>query len=117
MTTTTPVNPRGSAVARLVVNFSEFDDRQQLPAGVFEFYSDHDGPEAGILFGCPCGCGEMRSAAIRSASPQWPSWKWDGHREKPTLTPSILIYQMDEKGARIGEHWHGFLTAGEWRSC
>jgi len=34
-------------------------------------------------------------------------WGWDGNEDKPTLTPSIL-----DPG-----HWHGYLTAGFFRSC
>lgn len=33
-------------------------------------------------------------------------WGWDGN-EEPTITPSIL-----DQG-----HWHGYLTAGFFRSC
>lgn len=34
-------------------------------------------------------------------------WGWDGNEDAPTITPSIWT-----KG-----HWHGYLTAGEFRSC
>jgi hypothetical protein len=46
-----------------------------------------------------------------------PVWQWNGNRERPTATPSLLIYQLNERGQRIGEHWHGWLTDGERRSC
>jgi hypothetical protein len=32
-------------------------------------------------------------------------WNWDGNREAPTLTPSILHHSTPE--------WHGYLTAGK----
>lgn len=32
-------------------------------------------------------------------------WTWDGNREAPTLTPSILHHSTPE--------WHGYLTAGK----
>lgn len=35
-----------------------------------------------------------------------PSWKWNGDREKPTLSPSVRV---------IG-YWHGFLENGELRT-
>lgn len=35
------------------------------------------------------------------------AWRWDGNEDRPTLMPSINW---------IG-HWHGWLTAGELRSC
>ena len=113
MTTTAPFNQRGNAPARLV-NDMDFDG--PVPTGAFEFF-DGPGPDAGILFGCPCGCGEMRSVSFRTYNGRRPSWNWDGNRECPTLTPSINILQFDEAGQQIGEHWHGFLTAGEFRSC
>lgn len=34
-----------------------------------------------------------------------PWWLWNGDREAPTLTPSIL-----NRGA--GDEWHGWMTAG-----
>lgn len=34
-------------------------------------------------------------------------WGWDGNEDRPTLNPSI-----HDPG-----HWHGYLTAGEFRSC
>lgn len=37
---------------------------------------------------------------------QQPSWKFDGNRERPTLTPSVHV---------IG-HWHGWLRAGRMES-
>lgn len=36
-------------------------------------------------------------------------WKWNGNRELPTLTPSILVHPV--KDWTIG--WHGFLTDGK----
>lgn len=113
MTTTPIALPRNSPDGRLVKDM-DFDG--PVPAGVFEFY-DGPGPDAGLLFGCPCGCGDMRTVAFRTHNERRPSWNWDGNREGPTLTPSILIYQMDAAGNIVGEHWHGFLTAGQWRSC
>jgi hypothetical protein len=77
--------------------------------GDFEFYhhggrSPDDRPD-GIHFWCPCGCGEMLGAGRFNDG----GWQWDGNREAPTLTPSIL--HMD------GCRWHGFLTKGEFLTC
>lgn len=113
MTTVAPVDPRATVDATLVEDM-DFDG--PVPAGAFEFFNSSGfGPDAGILFGCPCGCGEMMSVSFRSE--RRPTWQWDGNREKPTLTPSINILQLNEAGEQIGEHWHGFLTAGVFRSC
>lgn len=109
MTTTPPVNQRGSVKAVPSDTF----DTDHVPAGYFEFCQG----DKSLLFGCPCGCGDLRAVDLAPFNRR-PCWKWDGNREAPTLTPSILIYQMAEgTGERIGEHWHGFLTAGEFRSC
>ena len=112
MTTVTPVNQRATVAGHRV---DEIDSDGPIPAGVFEFCSDNNGPNAGILFGCPCGCGEMHVVQFRAD--HRPMWNWNGDREAPTLTPSIAIRQMDGAGNVIGDHWHGFLTNGEWRSC
>lgn len=114
MTTVAPINQRGSCDA-FPVEDMDFDG--PVPPGAFEFYSDREGGlDAGILFGCPCGCGQMHSVAVRSE--HRPKWEWNGNRERPTLTPSILIYQVAETtGEKIGEHWHGFLADGVFRSC
>ncbi len=58
-----------------------------------------------LIFICPCGCSKVRIVPVKGDR----KWNWDGNQELPTLTPSILI--MGECG------WHGFLTAGEWRTC
>ena len=39
-------------------------------------------------------------------------WQWDGNREAPTLSPSILIRGGDGNGGRK-EYWHGFLRNGK----
>lgn len=41
------------------------------------------------------------------AKPGSPTWKWDGNQDQPTLTPSVNI---------VG-HWHGWIQAGEMRTC
>ena len=63
------------------------------------------GQISGIIFCCPCGCGEVSSVPVIGDR----KWNWDGNKETPTLTPSILKMS--------GCRWHGFLTAGEWRTC
>jgi len=116
MSTVAPVNQRASCPALLVSDMDDIDG--PVPAGHFEFYVQSSAPgEAGILFGCPCGCGELKSVGFDTHESRRPRWHWDGNRACPTLTPSINILQLDGAGKQIGEHWHGFLTAGEFRSC
>jgi hypothetical protein len=78
--------------------------RSNLPAGTAQWTSEEPAAMS-LIFICPCGCKAIRSVPVKG--PQ--KWNWDGNRELPTLTPSILI---------VGEcGWHGFLTGGEWRTC
>jgi len=35
-------------------------------------------------------------------------WKWDGNKEAPTLSPSILVYPTEG----FTDGWHGFLRNG-----
>jgi hypothetical protein len=42
-----------------------------------------------------------------------PQWTWDGDKEFPTLSPSILV--SDRPGWAKG--FHGYLTRGELISC
>ena len=117
MTTIAPVNQRGNASAVFV---ADFDGDGPIPAGHFHFFSVYGDPEkskAGILFGCPCGCGQLKAVGFDTHWMDGPLWHFDGDRDRPTLTPSILIFQLNEQGAKVGEHWHGFLTDGEFRSC
>lgn len=37
-------------------------------------------------------------------------WEWDGNREEPTLTPSILVWG---NGKDQPATWHGYLRAGK----
>lgn len=44
---------------------------------------DHD---RRLMFWCP-GCDEAHGVRISGVQP----WTWDGHRDRPTVTPSILV--------------------------
>lgn len=118
MTTVAPLNPRASVPATFVEDFGESDT---VNAGDFHFAVAHsapDGPPVSLLFGCPCGCGALNAVSIapREGSRR-PVWQWDGNEATPTLTPSILIHQLNERAEIVGEHWHGYLTEGVFRSC
>ncbi|WP_081816764.1 DUF6527 family protein [Fodinicurvata fenggangensis] len=83
-------------------------DAVRVTPGAYEFTVRHGEEDpCGMIFNCPCGCG--REGYLPFKPEPSPSWLWDGNREAPTLRPSVL---------QIGGcRWHGFLTAGEWRSC
>lgn len=118
MTTIAPVDPHGNAKAVYVEDFEDAEAR--VEAGHWHFYTSHGDPEqkpAGILFGCPCGCGQLKAVGFTTRETSSPKWQWNGERDGITLTPSIHILQMDAAGQVIGSHWHGFLTNGEFLSC
>lgn len=90
--------------ARLVEDL--FADK--LP-GDFKYYrrgdrAEDDARPDGLQFWCPCGCGSLLGVNLEPGR-----WTWDGNREAPTVTPSIL--HMDDC------RWHGFLTKGEFLTC
>jgi hypothetical protein len=75
------------------------------PPGSIKFYIRPDAV-VGLHFVCPCGCGHVGGVEFGPRG-----WKWDGNRERPTVTPSIYF---NRGGA--GE-WHGYLTNGEFVEC
>jgi hypothetical protein len=91
--------------AALIVD--DIDNHPDDP-GAVEIRSYPDGQVGGLAIRCPCGCGREGYLPVGADEPG-PRWNWDGDRERPTLTPSVLF--------RGGCQWHGFLTKGEWRSC
>jgi hypothetical protein len=89
----------------------DWDDMKNPGDFIYEsaFAVQADGKDepAGIVFLCPCGCGAHRAA--RFGGINHPTWTWNGDKEKPTLTPSLL--------STTGCKWHGYLTEGVFRSC
>ena len=75
-------------------------------AGAIEL-REFDGRVQGIAFRCPCGCGHKSWLPVER---EQRGWDWDGNREAPTLTQSVLQSGLPCK-------WHGYLTNGEWRPC
>lgn len=81
---------------------------EKLP-GDFRYWrlggrTDDDDRPDGLNFWCPCGCGAFLGVSFEPGR-----WTWDGNREVPTVTPSIL--HTDDC------RWHGYLTAGEFLTC
>ena len=69
----------------------------------FQHTSDPvNGPIRGIHFCCP-GCGKI--VGLHFEAPKPGLWKWDGNRDAPTITPSIVHHDCG---------WYGYLTAGKW---
>jgi hypothetical protein len=70
-----------------------------------------DGKPGRLTFKCPCGCGTVAGISLKPTVPT--GWEFDGNLDCPTTTPSIRI----GKGADDLDHWHGYLTKGEFVSC
>lgn len=104
-----------NAVAFEVNDHSHQDARK---AGAYSFMVV-DGQRVGITHACPCGCGRLSALWFRGSRHFKTDGKlgdeWDvvGEWPKVTLTPSIGMGRGD--GPSGGFHWHGYLTAGEWR--
>lgn len=78
------------------------DSSELINSGDFRW---QESAQTYIIFVCPCGCGDRRCLPVTGDK----RWIWDGNKETPTLTPSILY--LDGCG------WHGFLTNGEFIQC
>jgi len=61
-----------------------------------------------LRFGDDAFTGLVILPVSENAMPGKPHWQWNGNKELPTLTPSILVH------ANHGwsEGWHGYLTDG-----
>lgn len=67
--------------------------------------------EGGLWARLPCG-------HLWNAYNLVPSgWEVMGPPEAPTATPSIYCHTPPEGSRQATNCWHGFLTAGEWKSC
>lgn len=64
----------------------------------------------GIGFVCPC-CGDSRFIPLKPSDPN--GWGFDGNRDRPTITPSIF-FNMHHPQAKC--HWHGYITAGIFKT-
>ena len=91
----------------------KYDDLKK--PGDFLFTTRH-GSEApaGMMFCCP-GCGTIGHLriypddAVDGHDMEHPSWRWNGNRNEPTLTPSIQ--------KTSGCLWRGYLRAGVFEPC
>lgn len=52
----------------------------------------------------------MKGLAILPIKDQANAWQWDGNRDAPTLSPSILHWGG---GKDAPATWHGYLRAGK----
>jgi len=81
--------------------------RERKVAGSIHCTDPDEFGEVDFWYCCPCGCSSVfpLSAGLKFKPPSGPSWEWNGSKEKPTLIPSV----------NHENHWHGWLTDGEWK--
>ena len=75
-----------------------------------------EGTPKWIRFACPRGKGECTVPLFPQTTSKGATWRWNGDRENPTLTPSINCLAFNpENPAELygGCGWHGFITNGE----
>ena len=77
-----------------------------MAAGAIEL-REVEGEVRGFAFRCPCGCGQESWLPVNRGQN---GWNWDGNRERPTLSPSVLQSGLPCK-------WHGYLRNGQWENA
>lgn len=68
-----------------------------------------DRQSGSFLFHCP-GCGFAHVVTITRSSPG-PVWSWDGNRERPTFSPSLLV-TIPPFESYPGVRCHSFIRSG-----
>jgi hypothetical protein len=71
--------------------------------------SDQDGILSRYGFYCP-GCKCHHWFATKDMNNTFPKWEWNGDREKPTISPSILVHYSNLKNAIV---CHSFIKDGQ----
>ncbi len=84
--------------------------RADVAPGASWWVNGNDGAIACLRFACPCGCGLIGATPVRAGFGSG-QWQWNGNKEKPSLTPSILF------SSGCPNKWHGYLTDGMWVPC
>jgi hypothetical protein len=69
-----------------------------------------------IILLCPA-CGTMHRVPVENeiADRQY-GWKWNGDKDKPTLSPSIF-FSNGHGSLNPDCRWHGWLRNGEWEGA
>lgn len=91
-----------------------------VPIGTFDIEPtrmlEYPGATAHILFVCPNG---RRCAVLlgpehvdRPREGALCIWKWDGNKERPSITPSINCLAEKDGQPAGGCGWHGYITNG-----
>lgn len=64
-----------------------------------------EGPNAGVVHSCPCGCGLLSALWFRGSGAGRDEWDVSGDWPNVTLQPSVGI---------ANGHWHGWIKNGVW---
>jgi hypothetical protein len=73
--------------------------------------TDQTGDHVELAFWCPgCKCNHSYCVQRKAAGDVGPVWEWNGSYEKPTFSPSLLVW-----GHRPDMRCHLFLTDGMLR--
>ena len=73
-----------------------------------------DGVAKGVLIFCPaCGHGHLFNTT--PARPGGPTWAFNGNFERPTFTPSMLVFDLGNPAEGIARRTicHSFVTNGQ----
>lgn len=100
-------NRQGKRDAK-AVRVHDFDQLKEPGNFMYTTRQNIEG-HAGIMFVCPCGCGDIGGINLDVPGAKEPKWQWDGNEDCPTTSPSIR--KMD------GCEWHGYLRNGVFREC
>jgi len=84
-----------------------------MKPGDWQFVDSSNVDDAWIYIVIPNGTPEGSLAQLPLVPSTTDSWQWDGNKEAPTLTPSILHHE------HVGnpQSWHGYMTKGELKSA
>lgn len=70
--------------------------------------------EVTLYFYCPgCKGGHAFRLNRQDGNTQQPLWSWNGNMEKPTLTPSLLMYDPGPDGKQRKSICHLYVTDGK----
>lgn len=72
-----------------------------------EFELQTEGADKFVSYTCPRDPSRSCGVPLHpNSNPNGATWQWDGHREMPTLTPSINC------SGPVGCGWHGWMRNG-----
>lgn len=105
---------RRDVVGRHVANSDALEQPGDFCWGV---HNDDDPTIVSLDFLCP-NCGAWHAVPVKPG--HGTGWNWNGDREKPTLSPSMLFsggHSRSGNQERRDCRWHGWMRDGVWVSA